>query len=115
MTVGTEGGEFDLEGVCLTGGSARLIRLGASTGLKPNHPTPFVRGTTIEFETGEASHVWVGVYDGRGVEVARLVDGEMEAGSYSVYFDGGRLPSGLYFCELRSGGLRERRPMLLVQ
>jgi hypothetical protein len=115
MTVGTEGGEFDLEGVCLTGGSARLIRLGASTGLKPNHPNPFESGTTIEFETGEASHVRVAVYDGRGVEVARLVDGEMEAGSYSVYFDGGRLPSGLYFCELRSGGITERRPMLLVQ
>jgi hypothetical protein len=114
MTVGTNDGEFDLEGVCLTGG-ARLVKLGLSTSLKQNRPNPFDVGTTIDYETGEAGRVMVAVYDSRGVEVARLVDEEMEAGVHSVYFAGGELPSGLYFCELRSGGQRERKAMLLVQ
>jgi hypothetical protein len=40
------------------------------------------------------------VYDMLGREVAILVDGVKEMGSYSVTFDGGRFASGVYIMRL---------------
>jgi hypothetical protein len=62
-----------------------------------NYPNPFNPTTTITFSVGAYSHTSLRVYDILGREVATLVDGMKEAGTYTATFDGSRFASGMYF------------------
>ncbi len=55
------------------------------------------------------------VYDVTGREVARLVDGPMEAGTHRVTFDASRLPSGLYLYRVVAGRVVQHGKMLLLK
>ena len=90
------------------------MRLGGAA-LKSARPNPFREETAIDFEVEQSSVVALVVLDARGTEVARLIDGAVAAGSYTATFDGTRLSSGIYFCELRTPTQRLRLPILLIQ
>ena len=66
-----------------------------------NYPNPFNPATTIRFALPRASVVTLRVFDLLGREVALLVDGQRQAGSYAVLFDGTGLASGVYFSRLQ--------------
>jgi hypothetical protein len=68
--------------------------------LEQNYPNPFNPTTTIHYQLPNAGHVTLKVYDMLGREVATLVDGVKEIGSYSATFDGARLASGVYIMRL---------------
>jgi hypothetical protein len=72
--------------------------------LEATYPNPFSRETTIRFTLPEAGAATLRVFDVLGREVARLVDGELEAGRHQVAFDGSALPSGVYVVQLAAGG-----------
>ncbi|MCX7761548.1 MAG: T9SS type A sorting domain-containing protein, partial [Candidatus Kryptonium sp.] len=55
------------------------------------------------------------VYNILGQEVAVLVDGEQEAGRYSVRFESFGLPSGVYFYRLEAGKFVEVKKMMIVK
>jgi len=55
------------------------------------------------------------VYDVLGKEVATLVSGRQEAGSYVVPFNASGLSSGMYFYRLQAGSFVETRKMMLVK
>jgi hypothetical protein len=55
------------------------------------------------------------VFDTAGREVARLVDGNLPAGSHSVSFDARDLPSGVYLYSIRAGQFVENRTMVLLR
>ena len=55
------------------------------------------------------------VYDALGRKVGTIVDGVQSAGTHQVSFSGERLASGVYFYELRAGGVREVRKMTLLK
>jgi hypothetical protein len=55
------------------------------------------------------------VYDVLGRVVAVLAEGEYQAGHYTVRFDAGTLPEGIYFYELCTPTTREMKKMLLVR
>jgi len=82
--------------------------------LLPNYPNPFSAGTTIPFVLGRAAHVTLSVYSPLGTEVTRLVDENLEAGSYSVRFLGGDLSPGVYYCRLTVGSETRMRMILLT-
>ena len=63
----------------------------------------------------EASGVRLVVYDVRGREVARLVDGGLPAGVHRVRFDAVGLPSGVYIYRLTAGAFVETRRMVLLR
>lgn len=65
--------------------------------LHQNYPNPFNPNTVISFELPEDAAVKLVVYDITGKEVKTLVSEPKTAGYYSVEFNSGKLPSGVYF------------------
>ena len=78
-------------------------------------PNPFTAVTTILYALAETQHVRLAVYDVLGREVAVLVDEEVSAGSHSVVFEAGTLPSGTYLYRLEAGNTVESAPITLVR
>jgi len=90
--------------------------------LFPNYPNPFgssshsgTSTTTIRFELPVDAYVEVVLFDSHGRQVADIGSGFRTAGTWSIMFDAGGLPSGRYFYSLRSEGFEQTRSMLLVR
>ncbi len=83
--------------------------------LYQNYPNPFNPITTIKYDLAKPGFVVLRVFDISGREVAELVNGTYNAGTYSVNFDAGSLTSGVYLYTLRSNSFYESRKMLLVK
>ncbi len=74
--------------------------------LHQNYPNPFNPETRIQFELPRAATVSLVIYNLRGEQVRRLVNGSTEAGFHSIRWQGkddqGRsLPSGVYLYRLQ--------------
>jgi hypothetical protein len=80
-----------------------------------NAPNPFNPSTVLRFELRERAYVTLAVFDALGREVAIVKDGEMDAGSHHVSFDGSTMTSGSYLAVLRVQGtpIGIRRMLLL--
>ena len=88
--------------------------------LSQNYPNPFNPSTTIRYSIEEAGMVTLKIFNLLGVEVATLVNGRQEAGSYAVRLNagGGSTPgitSGVYFFRLETGSFRSTRKMVLLE
>ncbi len=78
-------------------------------------PNPFGRSTTLELAVPRPGPVRVRVFDVRGREVARIVDGEIPAGLHRVPWDAAGLAGGVYFCRMEAAGFAQSRKLLLVR
>lgn len=87
----------------------------AEFSLFQNYPNPFNPETIIRFSLAHEGFTEVGIYDILGNELTRPVYGTMKSGAHEIRFDGSSYPSGIYLCELRSGGKRSIIKMLLVR
>lgn len=92
----------------------------AGVTLVQNAPNPFNPVTRIGFELAAAGAVDLRVYNVRGQEVRALADRSFPAGMHSVEWDGkdnlgNHVPSGVYFYQLRSGSVVERKKMVLLK
>jgi hypothetical protein len=85
------------------------------TRLEQNYPNPFNPTTNFEFRVSDFEFVSLKVFDVLGKEVATLVNEVRPSGTYTVRWDGSRLPSGVYFYRLRMGGFTETKKMLLAK
>ena len=84
--------------------------------LNAAYPNPFNPSSTLSFTMPEAAHARLVVYDAIGHEVARLVDGSVEAGRHEVVFDGSDLPSGTYFVRFTVGsGFSQTQRLTLLK
>ncbi len=83
--------------------------------LNDNYPNPFNPVTTIIFDVPEQSTISIKVYDIQGKLVSELFNGKKYNGRYTVHFDGSKLSSGIYICEMAAGGYREVRKMTLLK
>ncbi len=83
--------------------------------LSQNYPNPFNPGTTIGYAIAQAGVVTLTVYDILGREIAALVNERKPAGNYSVTWDAGNLPGGVYYYRLRSGTSGATMKMLLLK
>ena len=83
--------------------------------LEQNYPNPFNPSTTIRFSLPQAEIVSLRVFNLLGQEVANIFDGPHQAGNYSVRWDPGKVPSGVYFYCLNAGTLTSTRKMVLLK
>ncbi|SVE50366.1 uncharacterized protein METZ01_LOCUS503220, partial [marine metagenome] len=92
----------------------------AAVSLFQNYPNPFNSVTTISYELPHRGTVTLAVYNIAGQEVARLVYGLREAGTYRLTWDGRdnadrKLTSGVYFYRLAALERMETRKLLLLR
>ncbi len=91
--------------------------------LYPNAPNPFNGFTMLNYDLPGIQDSWqikVDIYNLLGQRVRTLVDGQQQAGSYQVLWDGRDdhgldLPSGVYFTTMETEGFSQKWKMLLVR
>jgi Ice-binding-like/Secretion system C-terminal sorting domain len=87
--------------------------------LLQNYPNPFNPSTRIQYSLEKASQVSLKVYNVLGVEVATLVNGRQEAGSYTVPFGINKgtlgLSSGVYIYRLEAGSFVSTKKLVLMK
>ncbi len=93
----------------------RPAQLPASFDLSQNYPNPFNPATTIEFMVPQSSRVRLEVFNILGQRVVTLVDSRLQAGRHQASFDGGDLPSGVYFYRLTHAQGSLTRKMTLIK
>lgn len=83
--------------------------------LKQNYPNPFNPVTNINFSIPNSSFVKITVFDITGKEVAKLINENMNAGSYTVDFDASNLATGVYLYRIDADGFTDVKKMMLIK
>ena len=112
---------FQIEEPRGEGGGAQSVGSGTFvTLLRGCRPNPFVKGTMVNYELGQAGPVDLTVHDASGRLVRRLEGGPRQSGVRSVRWDGtdGRgcmVPAGVYFVRFSAGGKVSTGRLTLVR
>ena len=104
-----------VSGLRFGGAAGDLAALPDEPSLWPAMPNPFFGSTRVRFELPTPQRARVRVFDVIGREVARLADGEHEAGRHTVSFSGGGLSAGVYIVRLELADRAFTRQMTLVR
>ena len=99
----------------ITGVPTPVLNMPDKFVLSQNYPNPFNPTTTIKYQTPTKGLVILKVYDILGKEISTLVNEVKNAGSYTVEFNGGNLPSGTYFYRLEAGDNLDVKKMILLK
>ncbi len=83
--------------------------------LSQNYPNPFNPSTVIKYGIAKTSDVSLKIYNSIGQEVAELVKGQKEPGTYKVQFDAKNLSSGVYFYKLKAGDFISIKKMIVLK
>lgn len=88
--------------------------------LHGNYPNPFNPETKIKFATERFSDVTVTIYSILGEEISVAHNGQLAAGTYDITWygtdsQGNKVPSGVYFYEVRSDDRIQKGKMLLLK
>jgi hypothetical protein len=83
--------------------------------LEQNYPNPFNPSTSIKYSVPESGNIRLSVYNIVGEEVAVLVNGFSQAGSFEVTFDASNLSTGVYLYKLQSANSVQTKKMILLK
>jgi hypothetical protein len=83
--------------------------------LSQNYPNPFNPVTNIKFDLPESGFVELTIYDINGRKITKLVQQQMNAGSYSADWDASGYASGVYIYSIEAGGQKESKKMVLIK
>ncbi len=83
--------------------------------LSQNYPNPFNPTTVIKFSVPVTGFYTLKVYNILGQEVAQLLNGQLNPGSYSATFDATRLSTGVYFYNLTGNNVNITKKMMLIK
>ena len=83
--------------------------------LAQNYPNPFNPSTNIQFSVPESGNVKLSVYNLVGEEVAVIVNGFRQAGTFEVTFDASNLSTGIYLYKLQSANSVQTKKMMLLK
>jgi len=85
------------------------------TKLYQNYPNPFNPETSIKFDMAETGHVQISIFNHKGELVKELINGNKEAGRYSVKWNGSNATSGIYFYKMSTGKYTRIKRAVLVK
>jgi len=100
------------DGESSAGVATTLTKNDYSIGVYPN---PFPQSITISFSSNKRGPVQVTIVNLLGNPVAKLFDGELDAGEHSLVWDAGTNTPGIYVCLVRMNGQIERLQMALLR
>jgi hypothetical protein len=83
--------------------------------LKQNYPNPFNPATEISYSISEPVQTKLHIYNSIGQEVVELVNEYQDIGHYTIQWNAGTLPSGIYFYQLSAGNYSETKRMVLAK
>jgi len=88
--------------------------------LMGNYPNPFNPATKIRFATEKLSHVQLNIYSILGEMIATVHDGILASGTYDITWNGmdnfgQKVPSGVYFYEVKSDHRSHKGKMLMLK
>ncbi len=112
--------QIDMDGTSKLYSLNSVVHVGtpATFALNQNYPNPFNPSTTISYSIPKSDVVTLKIYNVLGAEVATLVNGYQEAGSYTLTVSTSEmqsLSSGVYFYTLTNGGNSLTRKMTLLK
>jgi hypothetical protein len=79
------------------------------------YPNPFNPTTTIELSLAEASYASVKVFNLKGEVVGVLMDGMVNASTYTMTWDASNLSSGVYMIRAEANGQIATQKVMLVK
>lgn len=85
-----------------------------------NYPNPFNPVCRIRFDIPEngkskTEFAKLVIYDLIGREIAVLVNGNLEAGTYEVYWNAAEMPSGIYIYRMKTASFTDTKKMVLLK
>jgi hypothetical protein len=83
--------------------------------LEQNYPNPLNPLSVIGYTLSASDRVRLSVFDLLGREITTLVNERKAPGRYTVTWDAGDLPSGVYFYKLTSGNFTNVKKMMLTR
>ena len=83
--------------------------------LSAAYPNPFNPTTNIDFSVSEAGYASVKVYNLMGQVVGTLIDGMVDADTYSLTWDAQHLSSGVYMIKAESNGQVATQKIMLLK
>lgn len=100
-----------LAGVCFVG--IKEVKNNDVFTVSQNMPNPFSGVTMIEVNMLKSSQVTVDVYDMLGAKVMSTINENLASGTHTMYIDGSKLNSGVYFYTVNAGGFTVTKKMIV--
>jgi hypothetical protein len=82
--------------------------------INPAYPNPFNVATTITYSISAPTTIEARVYDLSARVIALLFNGPVMAGEHELHWNGSNIASGIYFCQISSGGRETAWAKLLL-
>jgi FtsP/CotA-like multicopper oxidase with cupredoxin domain len=83
--------------------------------LHQNYPNPFNPSTNIRFDIAAAGNAELKIFDISGREVAELLNGTMQPGTYEALWNAEKFSSGTYIARLVSGRIMKSIKLVLTK
>ncbi len=80
-----------------------------------NYPNPFALKTEFRLSLPKSGKVTASIYNSKGLEVGKMIDDYLDAGTYILEYTSDDLPIGVYYCRFRFDGNVIARKMVLVK
>jgi parallel beta-helix repeat protein len=92
-----------------------LTQVPKAYSLEQNYPNPFNPSTKIRYTVPQPSNVIIKVFDILGNEIEVLVKEEKPVGTYEITWYAEKIPSGIYFYQLKADNYVETKKMILIK
>jgi hypothetical protein len=83
--------------------------------LNQNYPNPFNSSTQISYNLEKAEYVKIEIFDVTGRHVAKLLEGQSDAGPHTLTWNADNVTSGVYYYRLQTGKESQTRKMVFLK
>ena len=93
----------------------QFLSLLDASGALINGRNPFNPTTTISFSIPRSAYTTLTIFNTIGQDIATLVTGNLNPGTYSKQWNANGVVSGVYYYRLQAGGFVQTRKLLLLR